>query len=70
METEPVAITGGIMAVIVAGFGIAVLFGVPLSPEQVGGCVTFAGAVIALVTAYQRSRVSPVTDARRAAQED
>jgi hypothetical protein len=48
------------MAVVTAGFGVAVLLGVPLTTEQVGGFVTLAGAVIALVTAYQRSRVSPV----------
>lgn len=56
MQDEPVAIPGAIMAVVVAGFGLAVLLGVPLSVEQVGGITTFAGAVIALVTVLQRKR--------------
>ena len=56
---EPVAVPGAIMSVVVAGFGLAVLFGAPLSPEQVGGCVTFAGAAMALVTVIQRSKVTP-----------
>ena len=59
IAAEPVAIPGAIMAVVTAGFGLAVLLGVPLTTEQVGGCVALAGAVLALVTAYQRSRVSP-----------
>lgn len=59
LSNEPVAIPGAIMAVLVAGLGLAVLFGVPLSEAQVGGITTFAGAVIGLVTAYQRRSSTP-----------
>lgn len=61
LKNEPVAVPGGIMAVLVAALGLSVLFGVPLTPDQVGGIVTLAGAVIGLVTAWQRRRVSPTS---------
>lgn len=59
LQSEPVAIPGAIMAVLVAALGLSVLFGVPLTPDQVGGIITLAGAVIGLVTAWQRKRVTP-----------
>ena len=65
LDTEPVAIPGAIIAVATTGLGLAVLLGVPLSLEAVAGIVTFLGAVIALVTAFQRSKVRPVPAARR-----
>lgn len=58
---EPVAISGAVMAVVVSGFGVAVAFGAPLTEEQVGVVVAFVGAAIALVTAWQRSKVTPDT---------
>lgn len=38
-----------ILGVVVAGLGLLVLFGVDLSKEQIGGIVTFLGAVVALL---------------------
>lgn len=38
-----------ILGVLVSGLGLAVLFGVQLSDEQLAGIVVFAGAVVALV---------------------
>ena len=61
---EPVAISGAIMGVIVSGIGLAVLFGVPLTPDQVGGMVTFAGATIVLVGFLVRRKVSPISPER------
>jgi len=61
---EPVAISGAIMGVIVSSIGLAVLFGVPLSPDQVGGMTTFAGAVIILVGFIVRRRVKPISSER------
>lgn len=66
MNTEPVAIPGAIMAVITAALALAVGFGLPLTEMQVGLCIGLVAAVIALVTVFQRSRVSPVSTARRA----
>jgi FtsH-binding integral membrane protein len=37
------------LGVVVAGLGLLVLFGVHLSKEQIGGIVTFLGAVVALL---------------------
>ena len=62
---EPVAISGAIMGVIVSGIGLAVLFGVPLSPVQVGGMTTFAGAVIVFVGFLVRRKVSPISSERK-----
>lgn len=44
--TAPNLITG----VLTSGIGLAVLFGLPLTVEQTGGILTFAGAVVALLT--------------------
>lgn len=38
-----------LLGVVVAGLGLLVLFGVDLSKEQIGGIVTFLGAVVALL---------------------
>lgn len=38
-----------VLGVVVAGLGLLVLFGVDLSKEQIGGIVTFLGAVVALL---------------------
>ena len=61
---EPVLISGAIMGVIVSGIGLAVLFGVPFSPDQVGGMTTFAGATIVLVGFLVRRKVSPISSER------
>jgi FtsH-binding integral membrane protein len=42
---EPALLLGAV----VAGLGLLVLFGVNLSKEQIGGIVTFLGAVVALL---------------------
>lgn len=42
---EPAAVLG----VLIAGLGLLVLFGVPLSNEQTGGIVGFAGALVVLL---------------------
>ena len=61
---EPVAISGAIMGVLVSGLGLLVLFGVPLSPDQVGGVTTFFGAVIIFVGFLVRRRVRPISSDR------
>lgn len=38
-----------LLGVVVAGLGLLVLFGVDLSKDQIGGIVTFLGAVVALL---------------------
>jgi hypothetical protein len=45
LASEPALVVG----VVTSGIGLAVLFGVDLSNEQVGGIVTFLGAIMALV---------------------
>lgn len=67
--SEPVAISGGIMAVVTTGFGVAVAFGVNLTDVQIGSVVAAVGAVLALVTIWQRSRVRPIVKPRRAVDE-
>lgn len=62
MKNEPVALSGAIMGVITAGLGLAVLFGVPLTMDQVAGSVTFAGAVIVLVGFLVRNKVTANTN--------
>jgi hypothetical protein len=43
------ATKASIIAVLNAGLGLAVLFGLDLSPDQIGGVLAFANAVGALV---------------------
>lgn len=61
MPKEPVATLGAAMlAVIVAGVALLPLFGVDVTIEQQGGIIAFVTALIALVTVWQRSKVTPV----------
>ncbi|MDN7120323.1 hypothetical protein INN71_02840 [Nocardioides sp. ChNu-153] len=42
---EPALVTG----VLTAAFGVAVVFGLPITPEGIGAIVTLAGALMALL---------------------
>lgn len=59
---EPVALPNGIIGLVQAGLGLAVLFGVDLSIEQIAGVTAFVGAALLVVTLFQRSLVTPVGD--------
>lgn len=66
MTREPVALTGLLTAAITASLGLAVLFGVNLSPEQIGGIVTTLGAWMGVATFIIRSQVTPLADPKDA----
>lgn len=59
--TEPVAISGAVQALISALIALALLFGwVSWTPEQVGGILAVYTALVAVLTAVTRSKVTPV----------
>lgn len=53
IRTEPALVAGLVQALL----GLAVVFGVPLSPEQTGAVMAVTAAVLALVV---RAKVTPV----------
>ena len=63
MSNEPVALGGAIQGLLAAIISAALLFGwVDWSTEQVGGIMAVYVAVVAVITAAQRSKVTPVSE--------
>ena len=60
IKQEPVAFWGLLTELVLALFGVAILFGVDLTQEQVGGILVAFAALGALVVFFVRSKVTPV----------
>lgn len=65
LRREPVTVITAITALVEAGIVLAVVFGLPLSPEQVSAIMTFIVAVGTVVNILVvRTRVTPIADPR------
>lgn len=64
MNTEPVATLGAIPILVTAVLALLIAFGVDLSEAQVAAIFGVISALIAVVTAVQRNKVTPVPSQR------
>jgi hypothetical protein len=67
MNREPVVTAVSIGMIVSAALGLLVVFGIPISNEQVEAILAFVSVVapLALAALYARSRVSPVERPKR-----
>lgn len=61
LAEEPVALPNAVQGLLLACLGLAQVFGwITLTPEENGAILTLYVAVLGVVTAWQRRKVSPV----------
>lgn len=69
-KDEPVALTGLIVAVVIAGISLVTAFGLKVTPEQAAAIIGIVSAIVALAGAlFARSKVMPMSRAKHAADE-
>lgn len=65
MKREPLAISGAVVAAILAIVQVAIAFGADIDPEQYAALSTaLSTAAIAVVVVWSRGKVTPVADPR------